>query len=181
MPESEFQQLIDLCRSTHTQLQGQAARSVDLSLVVRNRLFGWYIVEFEGGGADRAERYGKRLIDRLASELKAHGLKSTSPTNLRKCREFYRGSKIQQTLSVGSSDSTEIQQTASVESFRAMLSCRQVVHRLSAGAQLMTSPANTGAPANTGGAPERPIHRFKTGLNPRCGSVLAPVQGGRHA
>jgi hypothetical protein len=36
-------------------MQTQAARSVDIVLVVRNWLFGWYIVEFEGGGADRID------------------------------------------------------------------------------------------------------------------------------
>ncbi len=134
MPESEFAQLVDLCRSTHTQLQGQAARSIDLSLVVRNWLFGWYIVEFEGGGAARAELYGKRLIGRLASELGAHGLKGTSPTNLRKCRDFYlgwgQGSKMQQALSVGSPGDAEMQQTVSVESFQGLMARPHITPKL---------------------------------------------------
>ncbi len=110
MAERTFHTLVELCRSAHAQLQRQAARSVDLSLVVRNWLFGWYIVEFEGGGAERAELYGRRLFERLAAELKAHQIKGTSPTNLRKCREFYTcwapgpelSAEIQQALSVGS-------------------------------------------------------------------------------
>jgi predicted nuclease of restriction endonuclease-like (RecB) superfamily len=51
------------------------------------------------------------LISRLASELKTHGIKGTSPTNLRKFREFYQAygvsEEIQQTLSVTSLTSGE--------------------------------------------------------------------------
>jgi hypothetical protein len=42
---------------------------VDIALVVRNWLFGWYIVEYENGGADRVELYSKKLIKRLAKKL----------------------------------------------------------------------------------------------------------------
>jgi hypothetical protein len=43
---------------------------VDSALVVRNWLLGWYIVEFENGGAERVELYGKKLLLRIATELK---------------------------------------------------------------------------------------------------------------
>lgn len=120
MSDFPFQNLLELCQATHEGLQQQAARSVDIALVARNWLFGWYIVEFESGGADRAELYGKKLIDRLSAELKGHGLKGISPTNLRKFREFYQAynqaAQIQQTLSVTSDkgEAPEIQQTLSV-------------------------------------------------------------------
>jgi len=104
MRKFDFSNLIDLCKTTHEHLHNRAARSVDIALVIRNWLFGWYIVEFENGGAERSELYGKRLISRLACELKAQGLLGMSPTNLRKFREFYRAyPEIQQTLSVKSS------------------------------------------------------------------------------
>ena len=71
--------------------------------MVRNWLFGWYIVEFENGGAERSELYGRALIERLSSRLRDSGLKGCSPTNLRKFREFYRAyPEIQQTPSVDS-------------------------------------------------------------------------------
>ncbi len=54
-------------QETLRELQKRAARSVDIALVIRNWLFGWYIVEFEQGGANRAELYGKRLIERIAA------------------------------------------------------------------------------------------------------------------
>jgi len=60
-----YQQLLDLFKKTHRELQQRAARSVDTSLVIRNWLFGWYIVEFEQGGAERAEPYGKNLINHI--------------------------------------------------------------------------------------------------------------------
>ena len=115
----DFGHLVDLCRRTHEETRRSAARAADTYLVTRNWLFGWYIVEYEDGGADRSTLYGKNLIARLSDELKAGGLKGCSPTNLRKFREFYRAyPEIQQTLSVESrmKDSRWIQQTASVES-----------------------------------------------------------------
>jgi DUF1016 N-terminal domain len=93
-----FRQLLELCRRTHEEMQSRASRTVDLALVVRNWLFGWYIVEFEQHGADRAE-YGAQLIKRLALDLR---IKGTSATNLRKFRQFYREFPIQQALSVES-------------------------------------------------------------------------------
>ena len=84
-----YQQLLALFKETHLELQQRAARSVDTSLVIRNWLFGWYIVEFEQGGAERSELYGKSLINRLSKELKTLGLKGISSTNLKLCRTFY--------------------------------------------------------------------------------------------
>ncbi len=99
----DFASLVDLCRRTHEEMQGRAARAVDAFLVMRNWLFGWYIVEYENGGAERKELYGKQLIEGLADALKRHGLKGTSPTKLRKCREFYTAYwEIEQTLPVKS-------------------------------------------------------------------------------
>lgn len=85
----KFEQLLTLFQATHRELQKRAARSVDIALVIRNWLFGWYIVEFEQDGTDRAELYGKNLINRLSEELKNLGLKGVSSTNLKQCRIFY--------------------------------------------------------------------------------------------
>ncbi|MCX6579522.1 MAG: DUF1016 N-terminal domain-containing protein [Candidatus Aminicenantes bacterium] len=95
----KFEQLISLFQETHKELQAKATHSVDIALVVRNWLFGWYIVEYEQRGEDRA-KYGSYLIDELSKELTVKG---TSPTNLRKFREFYQAyPDIQQTVSVRS-------------------------------------------------------------------------------
>jgi predicted nuclease of restriction endonuclease-like (RecB) superfamily len=93
-----FDALVELCQRTHQELRGQAIRSVDIAMVARNWLIGWYIVEYEQIGADRA-KYGSRLIERLADRL---CLKGSSATNLRKFRQFYREYPIQQALSVES-------------------------------------------------------------------------------
>jgi predicted nuclease of restriction endonuclease-like (RecB) superfamily len=95
MPEFGFQRLIDLCRTTHEQLQHQAARSVDTALVIRNWLFGWYIVEYEQNGTDRAV-YGSGLLEKLSVELG----KGFSVRTLRQFRVFYHHYRqIRQTLS----------------------------------------------------------------------------------
>jgi len=106
--------LVDLCRRTHAELQNRAYRSIDIAMVVRNWLMGWYIVEFEQSGEDRA-RYGNRLIERLSEKLK---IKGVSATNLRKFRQFYREYPIQQAVpveSIKTADSSEKWQALTVE------------------------------------------------------------------
>lgn len=95
--------LLQALTHTHRSLQQQAARSVDVALVVRNWLFGWYIVKFEQGNAEHAVLYGKKLMQRLAEGLSSKGISGTSPTSLRQCRSFFLAyEKIQQTVSVES-------------------------------------------------------------------------------
>ncbi len=86
--------------------------------MVRNWLFGWYIVEFEGGGLSHRELYGKELIAHLSNRLTEVGIKGCSRTNLRKFRQFYQAFKdIPQTLSAHSGQPEKIQQPVPVESF----------------------------------------------------------------
>ena len=82
----DFENLVELCRRTHEEAQHSAARAIDSSLVVRNWLFGWYIVEYEQHGADRAE-YGAALIKKLAAKLAMRGCSSRS---LALSSKFYR-------------------------------------------------------------------------------------------
>jgi predicted nuclease of restriction endonuclease-like (RecB) superfamily len=131
---SEFENLATTFQVTQDALLRHSARAVDSALVVRNWLFGWYLVEFENASASRADLYGKELINKLAKRLKEKGLQGVSPTNLRKFREFFQAyPEIQRATSVTSlaglgspsflqdSASTEkIQQTLSVESFQSM-------------------------------------------------------------
>ena len=84
-----FQQLVDLCRLTHEEMQSRASRSVDAFLVVRNWLFGWCIVEYEQKGADRAE-YGSQFMEKLSGQLKQAGIRGSSPTRLKLYRAFYK-------------------------------------------------------------------------------------------
>lgn len=116
--EANFNQLVSLFEQTQTVMQSHAAKSVDIALVIRNWLFGWYIVEFENGGAERAELYGKKLLENIALKLKQRGLKGLSVTNLKLCRSFYKSfKKIGQTVSDQSGiELKNIRQTLSGES-----------------------------------------------------------------
>lgn len=63
----------------------EAGKSVNRLLTMRNWLFGFYIVEFQQNGADRAA-YGERLISELAKRMKSHGF---SFRNLNLYRQFH--------------------------------------------------------------------------------------------
>lgn len=97
--EVGFAGLVGLFEQTQTAMQTQAAKSVDIALVVRNWLFGWYIVEFEKAGASRKELYGKTLMPKLAKQLTEKLGKGFSRRSLDQFRQFYEGyEKIWQTL-----------------------------------------------------------------------------------
>lgn len=83
-----FDQLIDNVYQTHYQLQLNAKKVVNINLTIRNWLVGYYIVEFEQNGEDRAT-YGENLIGELATKLKAKGLKGFSVSALKNHRTFY--------------------------------------------------------------------------------------------
>ena len=115
--EFDFERLVELCRRTHEETRRSAARAIDRRLVVRNWLFGWYIVEYEQSGADRAE-YGVRLLDRMSDRLRETGIRGTSTTRLKLYRQFYR-----QRGSIGPTLSDQFQYSRSA-------SLPQVVDRL---------------------------------------------------
>ena len=63
-----FESLIGRINQVQDALQAQAAHAVNLSLTARNWLVGYYIVEFEQQGEDRA-KYGDGLIEKLSPQL----------------------------------------------------------------------------------------------------------------
>ncbi len=83
-----FQNLVELCRRTHEEMRGFAARAVDGYLVVRNWLFGWYIVEYEQNGSDRAV-YGTATLNQLSAALKKGIGRGFSVDSLEQMRRFY--------------------------------------------------------------------------------------------
>ncbi len=98
--EMQFGGLVELFEQTQDAMQTQAVRSVDIALVVRNWLFGWYIVEYQQYGSDRAE-YGKQLLKKLSNQLTKTIGKGFSVDNLELMRKFYTEyAEIQQTLPV---------------------------------------------------------------------------------
>jgi predicted nuclease of restriction endonuclease-like (RecB) superfamily len=80
-----FEHLVSSIEQTHLHFQQQAAKAVNVSLTIRNFLIGFYIVEFEQKGEDRAA-YGAGLLIKLAAEIKIKGLVSSE---LSRCRQFY--------------------------------------------------------------------------------------------
>jgi predicted nuclease of restriction endonuclease-like (RecB) superfamily len=80
-----FKSLIGHINQVQDVLQAQAAHAVNLSLTARNWLVGYYIVEFEQHGEDRA-KYGDKLINRLAKEINRKGFE---PRRLREYRQVY--------------------------------------------------------------------------------------------
>ncbi|MEP6512639.1 MAG: DUF1016 N-terminal domain-containing protein [Parafilimonas sp.] len=68
-----FSTLIQTIQQTHTALQQQAVKAINRSLTSRNWLIGFYIVEFEQKGEDRAV-YGNHLLKELSKALAAQGL-----------------------------------------------------------------------------------------------------------
>jgi len=80
-----FNQLTNSIRSTSETLRSFAGKAINQFLTVRNWLIGYYIVEFEQCGEDRA-RYGEKLLQSLATELKEESL---SYRNLRLYRQFF--------------------------------------------------------------------------------------------
>ena len=81
----EFSLLVNSIKETHLGFQQHAAKAVNLSLTLRNWLIGFYIVEFEQKGEDRA-KYGEKLLVNLAKNIQIEGL---SVTILKLNRQFF--------------------------------------------------------------------------------------------
>ena len=81
-----FNQLIHSIESTHEQLSSQAVKQVNYLQTIRNWLIGYYIVEFEQNGEDRAE-YGQRVLKELSKRL--INITGMSNTNLKLFRQLY--------------------------------------------------------------------------------------------
>ena len=106
----KLERLIQTLIQTHNSLQKHASKSIDFSLVVRNWLFGYYLVEFEQHGEERAQ-YGSHLLRNLATKLKTEGIKGCSFSNLKNFRKFYQTySAIGQTVSGQLSDPLPLSQ-----------------------------------------------------------------------
>ena len=82
----DFPQLTSNILVTHNALQNNAMRAINQNITARNWLVGYWIVEFEQNGEDRA-KYGEKLLSELAKAIKVRGL-GTVMLNL--CRKFYK-------------------------------------------------------------------------------------------
>lgn len=84
----DFTGLVDAVRQVCERSAAVASRAVNVSLTLRNWLIGFYIVEYEQHGADRAQ-YGERLLEKLADALAEKGVAELSSRSLRLYRQFF--------------------------------------------------------------------------------------------
>ena len=87
--DAKFDDLIKDISTVHYQLQQNAVNAINQSLTVRNWLIGYYIVEFEQNGKDRAN-YGDHLLDDLEKHFKALAIKNMTARRFRDYRMFYK-------------------------------------------------------------------------------------------
>lgn len=80
-----FEQLATIITDTHQQLQQSAVKAVNQCQTMRNWLIGFYIVEFEQDGEDRAQ-YGEQLLKKLEQRVNQKGL---NVTMFQRSRMFY--------------------------------------------------------------------------------------------
>lgn len=83
--EHSFIELTHVIQSTHDAAQTCAVKAINRMQTMRNWLIGYYIVEFEQHGKDRAE-YGSRLLKKLEERVNRKGLNVTLFKN---ARNFY--------------------------------------------------------------------------------------------
>ena len=81
-----FSDLVKKIRLIDIDAKVEIGKAINRMLTCRNWIIGWYIVEYEQKGEDRA-KYGERLIDKLSEQLQS---KSFSTANLKYFRQFYR-------------------------------------------------------------------------------------------
>ena len=84
--EVSFEDLVQAVKVTHSATQAGAVKAINRMQTMRNWIIGYYIVEFEQKGKDRAE-YGDRLLKRLSERVAVKGL---TEDILSSCRIFYR-------------------------------------------------------------------------------------------
>ena len=80
-----FNDLASIIQSTHDVAQSSAVRAINRMQTMRNWLIGYYIVEFEQHGKDRAE-YGTQLLKKLEERVNRKGL---NVTLFQTSRNFY--------------------------------------------------------------------------------------------
>ena len=117
-----LEQLITTIQKTNEYFLKQVQKQLNTAFTFRNWLIGFYLVQYEQQGKDRAA-YGKQIYKAIDAKLKSKGLKPLGERNLYLCKDFYSAyPEILQTVSAKSylSDfqSNKIQQTLSAKSNR---------------------------------------------------------------
>jgi len=80
-----FDHLTSLVEQVHTSAYSASVKAINRFATVRNYVIGYYIVEYEQHGSDRA-KYGEKLLKRLAEKVNKRGINETL---LKVSRAFY--------------------------------------------------------------------------------------------
>ena len=80
-----FNDLTSIIQTTHDAAQSSAVKAINRMQTMRNWLIGYYIVEYEQHGKDRAE-YGTQLLKKLEERVNRKGVNMTL---LKNSRNFY--------------------------------------------------------------------------------------------
>ncbi len=81
----KFEILADSIKKINDKAGNAAKSAVNQLMTLRNWAIGYYIIEYEQGGSDRAE-YGTHLLKNLEMEISQKGMNSTL---FKLCRNFY--------------------------------------------------------------------------------------------
>jgi hypothetical protein len=95
---NSLESLSKVIEETNQFFRNRVQKHVNVSLTLRNWIIGCHIIEYEQLGKDRA-KYGKKVLESLASRLKEKGVKGLAETNLKFFGQFYNTyPQIRQTL-----------------------------------------------------------------------------------
>ena len=86
--KNNLEGLVNAIQETNRFFLDQVQKQVNTLLTLRNWIIGYYIVEYEQKGQDRAE-YGEKLFTRIAGKLRTNGLKFIRERHLYLCKDFY--------------------------------------------------------------------------------------------
>ncbi|MBM3238072.1 DUF1016 domain-containing protein [Candidatus Poribacteria bacterium] len=92
-----YSELVEAIGYIHKNAQYHAVQAVNTSITIQNWLIGYYIVEYEQQGSDRAQ-YGEKLLQQLSEDLTQRLGRGFSERNLRLFRQFYRTYSIWQSV-----------------------------------------------------------------------------------
>jgi predicted nuclease of restriction endonuclease-like (RecB) superfamily len=96
-PPMDYQALVAAIGEAHQTAQCHAVQAINVALTLRNWLVGYYLVEYEQQGSDRA-KYGTRLLETLAKDLPRRLGRGFAQRNLFTFRQFYIRYPILQSL-----------------------------------------------------------------------------------
>ena len=80
-----FEHLTQLVEQVHNSAYSSSVKAINRFATIRNYIIGFYIVEYEQNGSDRA-KYGDKLLVNLAEKVNK---RSINKTLLYNCRKFY--------------------------------------------------------------------------------------------